>query len=143
MSSGLDFRSKKEQLLELEQVAKRRVQESSELIKADAVQALKIGLTVGGILFVGYKLTKAITSSKKEKAPYVEPRRRKAEDVSRLYSEAQNEPHPTKKGPSLLRSILTRTTPMVTGFLMQMAMDTVQKNFLKNGPTSEATRGKM
>ncbi len=142
MSSGLDFESKREQLLELEQIAKRRVQESSEIVKNDALQALKIGLTVGGVLFVGYKITKALTSSKKDKARDVEPPRRRAEDVSRLYSEAQNEPHPTKKGPSFLRSILTRTTPMITGFLIQTALDSVQKNFLKNGPTSDPAGNK-
>lgn len=142
MSSGLDFESKREQLLELEQIAKRRVQESSDVVKNDALQALKIGLTVGGVLFVGYKITKALTSSKKDKAPYVDPPKRKVKEVSRLYSEAQNEPHPTKKGPSFLRSILNRTTPMVTGFVIQMAMDSVQKNFLKNGPNSDPARNK-
>lgn len=142
MSSELDFESKKEQLLELEKIAKRRIQESSEVVKSDALKALKIGLVAGGVLFVGYKLTKAITTSKKEKTTPVEPARRPAREVSRLYSEAQNEPHPTKKGPSVLRTVVNKAAPMISGFLLQLAMDTVQKNFLKNDPAAEPTRKK-
>lgn len=142
MDRELDFGSKKEQLLELEKNAKRRIQESSEVVKHDALQALKIGLTVGGVLFVGYKITRAFTSSGKNGEPEQEVRRRPAKDVSRLYSEAQNEPHPTKKGSSILKTVVKRTSPMISGFLLQLAMDAVQKNFLKNDPSSDSTRAK-
>lgn len=122
--SNTELSRRKQRLLEMEASTRKKIEQKSDSLEKDVLKALKAGLIVGGVLFAGYQVTRMLTSNSSKEA-----RKEKPEEKITSHEVVKAEP-------SVVQAALSKSMPVLTGFLFQLALKYIQKSLSKDEPNT-------